>query len=332
MNAKNERGCDVLAIDHTIERDRHWPEIGFDQDRGTMNVRRMRDSDIADVARAHMAAWQAAYTGILSDASLDGLSQPEFERAWHDIVRRPNRTSLVVEREGRVVGYIAFGPLPDQPDDAATGEIYGLYVHPNHWRSGAGGQLLAAALEQLDDRGVAQVVVWVMRDNAIGRRFYQKHGFRLDSYGREAERHGEKFPPGMAREVRLSRAIAPLAVGARQLSALIVARSAQFRESLVVLMRAIPQIGRVEQADSIISALSEHVGQVPDLILCDFEAVQNEMVETLYRVKARWSSSRCVVLVDDEGARQAAEAAGADVVLTKGVLAARLLETVESLL
>jgi ribosomal protein S18 acetylase RimI-like enzyme/CheY-like chemotaxis protein len=322
MSAKNKRGSDVLAIDHTIVRDRHLPDMGLDRDRETMKVRRMRTSDIAHVGRVHLAAWQATYRGLLSDASLEGLSQPELERAWRQIVRRPERTNLVLEREGCVVGYIAFGPLTDPNDDAATGEIYGLYVHPDHWRSGAGGQLLAAALEQFDDRGVAQVVVWTMRDNAIGRRFYHKNGFCLDGYGREAERHGEKFL-----EVRLSRDVEE-----RSLSALIVARSAQFRESLVVLMRAIPQIGSLEQADSISAALSEPTGEAPDLILCDFEAVQNEMVETLDRVKAQWSNSRCVVLVDDEGARQAAEAAGADVVLTKGVLAARLLETVERLL
>jgi ribosomal protein S18 acetylase RimI-like enzyme len=296
-----------------------------------MNVRRMRDADIPDVARAHAraqrAAWQAASTGIPSDAGWDGLSELDFERAWHEIIRRPNRTNLVVEREGYVVGYIAFGPLSDQKDDTATGEIYGLHVHPGHWRHGAGGQLLAAALEQLDERGVTSVVVWSMRDNPIGRRFYHKNGFCLDNYGREAERHGEKFL-----EVRLSRDVVTRDVVTCQVSALIVARSAQFRESLVVLTRAISQIGPITQADSISSALSEHVGKAPDLVLCDFEAVQNEMVETLYRIQARWSNTRCVVLVDNEGARQAAEAAGADVVLTKGVLAARLLETVERLL
>jgi ribosomal protein S18 acetylase RimI-like enzyme len=287
-----------------------------------MNVRRMLVSDIAKVARAHLAAWQAAYAGILSDTLLDGLSQPQFERAWREIIRVPDRTNLVAEREGHVVGYIAFGPLSEQQEDRTTGEIYGLYVHPDHWRRGAGKQLLAAALAQLGEQGVARVVVWSMRDNPIGRRFYHKNGFCLDGYGREGERHGERFL-----EVRLSRDVDP-----SPLSALIVASSAQFRESLVVLTRAISQVGPIQQADSISLALSEHVGPAPDLVLCGFEAVQNETVETLYRVKARWPNARCVVLVDDEAARQAAEAAGADVVLTKGVLAARLLDTVERLL
>jgi CheY-like chemotaxis protein len=186
---------------------------------------------------------------------------------------------------------------------------------------------LSAALEQLEAQGFAQVVVWTMRDNAIGRQFYRKNGFCLDGYGREADRHGERFL-----EVRLSGSVTSRDVGERQLSALIVARSAQFRESLAVLTRAIPQIGTVQQADSIASALLEHAGKAPDLVLCDFEAVQDEMAETLYRVRARWLEARCVILVDDKGARQAAEVAGADVVLTKGVLAARLLETVERLL
>ena len=96
-----------------------------------MNVRRMRASDIADTARAHLAAWQAAYTGILSGTLLDGLSQSEFERAWREIIRRPERTNLVVEREGHAIGYIAFGPPAEHGQDTTTGEIYGLYVHPD---------------------------------------------------------------------------------------------------------------------------------------------------------------------------------------------------------
>ena len=99
-----------------------------------------------------------------------------------------------------------------------------------------------------------------------------------------------------------------------------------------MLTRAISQIGPIMQAESIPEALSEYVERSPDLVLCDYEAIQNERAETLYRVKARWPNARCVILVDDEGARRAAEAAGAHVVLTKGVLAARLLETVERLL
>jgi ribosomal protein S18 acetylase RimI-like enzyme len=288
-----------------------------------MRVRQMAPSDIPAVAQAHQRAWQVAYRGILSDGLLDGLSQAEFERNWQGILRRPNRTTLVVEREGRVIGYAAFGPGHDgQRNGSAAGEIIGLYVHPDHWGEGAGGQLLSEALLQLGQRGLTRAVVWTMRDNALARRFYEKHGFRLDGYSRESQRHGERLT-----EIRLSRETEP-----RRALALIVARSAQFRESLAVLVRSIPNIGRIEQAEDISSALAEHPELSPDLVLCDYESVQDEPVGTLHRVKIRWPHSRCVVLVEDEDARCKAQAAGADVVLTKGVLAARLLEEIERLL
>lgn len=288
-----------------------------------MRVRQMAPSDIPAVAQAHRRAWQVAYRGILSDALLDGLSPAEFERNWQGILRRPNRTTLVVEREGRVVGYAAFGPNHEgQGNGSTAGEIVGLSVHPDHWGQGAGGQLLGEALAQLGQRGLTRAIVWTMRDNALARRFYEKHGFRLDGYGRESQRHGESFT-----EVRLSRETEP-----RRALALIVARSAQFRESLAVLVRSISHIGRIEQADDLSSALAGHPELSPDLLLCDYESVQGEPVGTLHRVKARCPQSRCVVLVEDEDARTSAQAAGADVVLTKGVLAARLLEAIEGLL
>jgi ribosomal protein S18 acetylase RimI-like enzyme len=288
-----------------------------------MRVRQMAPTDIPAVAQAHRRAWQVAYRGMLSDAVLDGLSQAEFEHNWQGILRRPNRTTLVVEREGRVVGYAALGSSHEGQDNGSTaGEIIGLYIHPDHWGQGAGGQLLAEALAQLEQRGFARAIVWTMRDNALARRFYEKHGFRLDGYGRESQRHGERLT-----EVRLSRETEP-----RRALALIVARSAQFRESLSVLVRSIPHIGRIEQAEDLASPLAEDPEPSPDLVLCDYESVRDEPVGTLHRVKARWPQSRCVVLVEDEDARQKAQAAGADVVLTKGVLAARLLEEIERLL
>ncbi len=117
-----------------------------------------------------------------------------------------------------------------------------------------------------------------------------------------------------------------------QTSALIIARSGQLRESLLVLLRAIPQIERIDQADDALSAVSLRPEVHPNLVLCDFDLPLDEALTMLNLIKARWPQSRCVALVEDERARQAAAVVGIDVVLTKGVLAARLLETIEGLL
>jgi DNA-binding NarL/FixJ family response regulator len=115
-------------------------------------------------------------------------------------------------------------------------------------------------------------------------------------------------------------------------TALIVSRSSQLRESLLVLLRAIPRIVRVYQAEDLSSALALPLKPPPILVLCDYDLSNGEVTATLRRVKAAWPGTRCVVLVEDEPERRAAEAAGVDVALIKGVLAARLLEEIEQLL
>lgn len=159
-----------------------------------------------------------------------------------------------------------------------------------------------------------------MRDNACARHLYATHKPRPDGHVREVERTGEEYM-----NVQLSGEIGTLLA-----SALIVARSAPFRESLAILVKAVPQIGHIEQVPDLASALTLNA-KPPDLILCDL-SVQDEAVETLRRVKARWPHVRCAILIKDETAYQQAAAIGADAVLTKGILAARLLETIEGLL
>ncbi|MBL7202289.1 MAG: GNAT family N-acetyltransferase [Anaerolineae bacterium] len=157
-------------------------------------VRQMRASDIPGVARAHIAAWRVAFRGILSDRTLDGLRVEHFEGAWQEIIQRENRTNLVAEQGGEILGYVAFGPTHDLQDDARPpGEIYGIYVHPDHWRVGAGRSLMSQALKQLRGQGFTRVIVWTMAGNAISRGFYEKNRFVLDGGERTSERGGERF-------------------------------------------------------------------------------------------------------------------------------------------
>lgn len=59
-----------------------------------------------------------------------------------------------------IVGFVAF--------DAT--ELHALYVLPGHWHQGIGHRLLEAAGDV--------TALWVLRDNAQARRFYESHGWR----------------------------------------------------------------------------------------------------------------------------------------------------------
>jgi len=110
---------------------------------------------------------------------------------------------------------------------------------------------------------------------------------------------------------------------------LVIARPGQLRDSLLVLLKAVPRIGRVEQADDVASALAMSHELCPALVLVECDGPGDEILSP---IKAAWPQARCVALADSEQACRDAESAGADAVLVKGVLAARLLATIEDLL
>lgn len=117
-----------------------------------------------------------------------------------------------------------------------------------------------------------------------------------------------------------------------QTSALIISRSVQLREGLLVLLRALPQVEQIYQEDDGDSALMMDRQIHPSLVLLDHDSSQTDVRATLGRIRAAWPRARAVVLLDDEQDRRGVEAAGADAVLVKGVLAAKVIEMIDRVL
>lgn len=118
----------------------------------------------------------------------------------------------------------------------------------------------------------------------------------------------------------------------QQARVLIVAPVEQFWDSLQILLRAMPEVGNVQQlSDSpILFALGPT--HAPTLVLWDGAVLSRERWGSLPQLQARWPRARTLALVDDEHQSQAAQVAGVEVVLTKGILAATLLATIHDLL
>ena len=86
----------------------------------------------------------------------------------------------VVEESGVVRGFAATRPSRD--DDAApgTGEVNSIYLAPEAWGRGLGQELLEHATSDLQVRGFAPLVLWVIEGNLRGRRFYERTGWQPD--------------------------------------------------------------------------------------------------------------------------------------------------------
>lgn len=87
---------------------------------------------------------------------------------------------LVAELDGVVIGYVyaAVEPLSWKELRDEAGFIHDLVVDPAHRGSGAGSQLLDAAIEWLRGRAMPRVVLWTAEQNVGGQRLFARHGFR----------------------------------------------------------------------------------------------------------------------------------------------------------
>ncbi len=88
----------------------------------------------------------------------------------------PDYTALGADVEGRLVGWICWGPTPCT---LGTYDLYWMAVDPAGQRAGVGTALLAEMERRLTGRGRLIVVETAGRaDYADTRRFYQGRGYR----------------------------------------------------------------------------------------------------------------------------------------------------------
>lgn len=147
-------------------------------------------------AAVQRRAWRARYRGLLPDDVLDRLDLERLGSYWTGrtlVPPSPRHVMFVAGRPGEVHGMVDAGPARHDPDGAAgeatggdhpLGEVRSLCVDPTVTGHGLGASLLAAAVAGLADRGLAEVVLWVIDANASARRFYERHGWVTDGASR----------------------------------------------------------------------------------------------------------------------------------------------------
>jgi ribosomal protein S18 acetylase RimI-like enzyme len=148
-----------------------------------VTVRRAAAPDAAGIAAVHVDSWRRAYRGLLTDAVLDGLDVGRRTAGWTRLLEDPDPRSAVFLTEnpaGTVTGFVHIVPTRDGDGDDRTGEITSIYVSPASWGTGAGRALMAAAVGAAHADGFDALTLWVLRDNARARRFYEAAGWAAD--------------------------------------------------------------------------------------------------------------------------------------------------------
>ena len=145
-----------------------------------MRVRAAVPEDAEAIASIHVRAWQVAYAHVFPPerlAELDVARRAQhwregFESGWQPLVTDD------------VTGFVSVGPSRDV---AGEGELYAIYVAPEHWGTGRGRTLMERAVEELRRQGFEEATLWVLEDNPRARRFYEAAGWRTDGAVKEDE-------------------------------------------------------------------------------------------------------------------------------------------------
>ncbi|MFK7986823.1 MAG: N-acetyltransferase family protein [Sandaracinaceae bacterium] len=160
-------------------------------------VRTAHRSDASELARVHLSSWRWAYRGLLPDAHLRQMHEPDLVARWRARLEMPelDESIRVVESQGQIRGFATSGPLRDDPSWLGhAGEVYMLYVEPSAVGHGLGRELLDACFEEMTRCRCHWAVVWVLARNERARAFYESCGLRLDG-GRRWDAFGDRAVP-----------------------------------------------------------------------------------------------------------------------------------------
>lgn len=107
-------------------------------------------------------------------------------------VEDPDFLVLVAERGSEVIGYVFAGIEPTSWRDlrGPCGYIHDVYVDERVRRSGAGRELVRAAIDWVYSRGMSQVVLMSMSGNEAAQRLFASVGFRKTMVEMTLDREG----------------------------------------------------------------------------------------------------------------------------------------------
>ncbi len=147
---------------------------GLTQMIGLATIRMSERGDRIALAELHAEAWRYAYRGIIPGVTLERMIARRGPSWWASRTG-PRHRALLLEFDGRIVGYAMFGAcrICSSPQ---MGEISELYVKPECHGTGFGRSLFVEVRRRLRARKLKGLLVWALADNDLACGFYEAMG------------------------------------------------------------------------------------------------------------------------------------------------------------
>ena len=131
--------------------------------------------DAPAIARVHVSSWRTTYRDLLPAEFLESLSESGYSERWKRVIADGSTRIYVAEEDGEVVGFVS-GGRERAGEPGYEGELYAIYVVEPAQRRGYGRELVRAGVDGLRELGLADMIIWVLRDNQGARLFYERLG------------------------------------------------------------------------------------------------------------------------------------------------------------
>ena len=143
------------------------------------NIRKAEMKDVKTLGAIHANTWKICYSNIVPKEVLDSIT-PEKRECYFKRSIKENIGQTYIIENNNILGLITIDRNRDKDLPYNCGEIWGIYIHPDHWGKGAGTRLLSWAVKNLMEKGYEDVCLWVLEDNLKARTFYENMGFKWD--------------------------------------------------------------------------------------------------------------------------------------------------------
>ncbi|WP_280771928.1 GNAT family N-acetyltransferase [Salipaludibacillus daqingensis] len=130
-----------------------------------MIIRQAKLDDWKGIAHVHVDCLHSAYSETLPSNTLEKFTYIDREKRWQkDLQKSINggtMTYVAEDQNNEIVGFALGGTMRDaRLRIKYTGEIYGLYVHPDYQGQGLGKKLFESVAEHLASVHFSSMALW----------------------------------------------------------------------------------------------------------------------------------------------------------------------------
>lgn len=145
-----------------------------------MQIRPVKSIDLGSLVTVFRDCWNISYRDLISAEVREAMDIATTTNLLTASANpKPGRFTLVAI-ENEILGFASFG---NDADDESRGHLFSLYVSPESAGQGVGSKLLAEVIANLEQLDMAEITLWVFKENPTAIGLYRK--FRFDETGRE---------------------------------------------------------------------------------------------------------------------------------------------------